>query len=41
MGRTQPGGPYGSGGSGYPPVPEGERARRRDTDPHEESGGGV
>jgi hypothetical protein len=29
MGRTQPAGPYGTGGSGYPPVPEGERARPR------------
>ena len=29
MGRTQPGGPYGSGGGGYPPVPEGEEARPR------------
>ena len=29
LGRTQPGGPYGSGGGGYPPVPEGEDARPR------------
>ena len=29
LGRTQPGGPYGSGGTGYPPVPEGERAAPR------------
>ncbi len=27
MGRTQPGGPYGWGGSGYPSVPAGERER--------------
>ena len=26
LGRTQPDGPYGTGGSGYPPVPEGEEA---------------
>ena len=26
LGRTQPDGPYGSGVSGYPPVPEGEEA---------------
>lgn len=25
MGRTQPLGPYGQGGAGYPPTPEGER----------------
>jgi hypothetical protein len=35
LGRTQPGGPYGSGGSDHPPVPEGERARRRGTGGHD------
>jgi hypothetical protein len=25
MGRTQPGGPYGRGGAGYPPIPDDER----------------
>ena len=29
LGRTQPGGPYGSGGSRYPPIPDGEQARQR------------
>lgn len=29
LGRTQPGGPYGSGGSRYPNVPDGEQARQR------------
>ena len=31
LGRTQPGGPYGSGGTGYPPIPldeDGREARR-------------
>lgn len=32
LGRTQPGGPYGSGGRGYPPAPEEEQPRRRVTD---------
>ena len=31
LGRTQPGGPYGSGGGGYPPVPEGEKAQPRES----------
>ena len=39
LGRTQPGGPHGSGGSDYPPVPEGERARPRGIDPYEGSDG--
>ena len=29
MARTQPGGPYGAGGNGYPSAPEGERASPR------------
>ncbi|MGZ6562150.1 MAG: hypothetical protein ACXVH3_30585 [Solirubrobacteraceae bacterium] len=32
LGRTQPGGPYGTGGSDYPPAPEEEQPRRRVTD---------
>jgi hypothetical protein len=29
MAETQPGGPYGAGGSGYPQVPAGERDEQR------------